>query len=284
MASIVASLSALFNDFMEYIPPALPVCISAAFIADRKYFSVYWQEFVGTLFMVACTFSAGKWVGADDITTAWIAHAIGVVVADYISGGPHVNPAVTVSMWCLGHCDYTEGYIRVAAQMGGGLISFPLFHAISDALKLPPFGGPEFSLGEGEDHPVAAFFSEFFSTILLMFVIYLLNWEMSFGKYNYIIKQTLTAIAIRGLIEAFPTAGPAMNPMLATAWDVYAVGDQYIFPNDMGHYFVYWVSPCIGAILASIAYVIYAGGTIFGSKLPIGPFKPQKVESGKKKD
>jgi hypothetical protein len=39
--------------------------------------------------------------------------------------------------------------------------------------------------------------------------------------------------------------------------------------------FVYWISPWMAAILASIIYVIYAGGTVFGVKLPIGPFKSQ---------
>lgn len=64
------------------------------------------------------------------------------------------------------------------------------------------------------DHAIEAFLSEFCATFILMFVIYILNWELNFGQYHYIIKQTLTAVAIRALIECFPTAGPAMNPML----------------------------------------------------------------------
>jgi hypothetical protein len=39
--------------------------------------------------------------------------------------------------------------------------------------------------------------------------------------------------------------------------------------------FVYWIAPWMAAILASVIYVIYAGGTVFGAKLPIGPFKSQ---------
>jgi glycerol uptake facilitator-like aquaporin len=76
-------------------------------------------------------------------------------------------------------------------------------------------------------------------------------------------------VAIRALIEFFPVAGPAMNPMLATAWDVFGVGRSGEFPTDHGHYFVYWVCPCLAAILASISYVIVSGGTVFGYKLPI---------------
>lgn len=284
VSAIIQSLAIFFNDWMDYIPPGLLICIASAFIADRKYLEVFRQEFVGTLIMIICTFSAGKWVGANDVTTAWTSHFFGVIAADYIGGGPHVNPGITMSMWCLGKCNYTEAYVRIAGTMGGGLIAFPLFHALSNALKLEPFGGPEFSLADNEDHPVAAFFSETVSTILLCFAIYILNWELHFGTFNYIIKQGLTAIAIRALIEFFPTAGPAINPMLATAWDVFGVGNTYEFPDDMGHYFVYWVGPWIGAIIASITYAIYSGDEIFGMKLPVGPFKKVKAESAKKDD
>merc|ERR1711982_30201 len=99
---------------MDYIPPGLLLCIASAFIADRKYLEAFRHEFIGTLIMIVCTFSAGKWVGANDKTTAWTSHFLGVIVADYVAGGPHVNPGVTMSMWCLGKCNYTEAYVRVA--------------------------------------------------------------------------------------------------------------------------------------------------------------------------
>lgn len=70
--------------------------------------------------------------------------------------------------------------------------------------------------------------------------------------------------------------------MLATSWAVFGVGDKFDYPDDFAHYFVYWVSPCLAAILASTLYVIYAGGTIFGNKLPVGPLKSQKKLKMKK--
>lgn len=75
-----------------------------------------------------------------------------------------------------------------------------------------------------------------------------------------------------------------MNPMLATTWAVFGVGTQYEYPEDIEHYFVYWVGPCLAALLASIVYAIYSGDKIFGVKLPIGPFKKQTVSTEKKKD
>mmetsp|Transcript_14181 Transcript_14181/g.30226 ORF Transcript_14181/g.30226 Transcript_14181/m.30226 type:complete len:282 (-) Transcript_14181:163-1008(-) len=275
-------LSSIYKQLVPLFPPGLVTCIASAFIADGKYLHAYRHEFVGTLLMIGLTFSPGKWIGADSLAVAWIAHAAGVVAADKIGGGPHVNPAVTVSMYALGKCDYTEAYIRIMGAMAGGLVSFPLFKLLAETLDLTPLGGPEFDSKDDEEGLIAGF-SELAATLLLMILIYAVNWELNFGKYHYWVKQTLTAIGIRYLIETFPTAGPAMNPMLGTVWYIFAYGE---YPQHAGHYFTYWVASCAGALLASCLYVVYAGGTIFGKTLPIGPIKGEEKaapESKKKK-
>lgn len=287
MKDKVLTASMKWKDIMESIPPGLVIVFLMAFIEGRKYMPAFRHEFIGSLLMIVFTFSAGKWIGANDMRVAWAAHAVGVVCADKIGGGPQVNPAMTVTMWTLGKVSYTEGLVRIAGQMGGGLIAFPVFHAISEAMNLTPFGGPEFNMeSEDEYAAVEAALSEFFATILLCFAIYFLNWEFNFGKHHYIIKQTLTAVAIRTLIEVFPTAGPAMNPMLATAWAVFGVGNKFELPSELEHYFVYWIAPFLAAVLAAFLYTIYAGGKFFGVSLPIGPLKPGKAPvaaSSKKK-
>lgn len=267
-------LSSVYRTLVPLFPPGLITCIAAAFVADGKYLSAYRHEFIGTLLMIGLTFSPGKWIGQDSRAVNWVAHAIGVIAADRIGDGPHVNPAVTVSMWALGKCDYTEGFVRVMGAMAGGLVSFPLFKMFTDQFGLEPLGGPEFDSKDDEEGIVAGF-SEFCAMVLLMILIYTVNWELNFGKYHYWIKQTLTAVGIRYLIETFPTAGPAMNPMLGTVWYIFANGD---YPHHPGHYFTYWVAPCAGAIVASCLYVVYAGGTVFGKSLPIGPIKEEEVK------
>jgi hypothetical protein len=88
----------------------------------------------------------------------------------------------------------------------------------------------------------------------------------------------LTAICIHALIEFFPMTGPAaMNPMLATTWAAFGVGEQFKFSSHHSQYFIFWVRPCLAAILASTAYVIYAGGTVFGIALPTCLLKKKKV-------
>ncbi|KAL3801718.1 hypothetical protein ACHAW5_010058 [Stephanodiscus triporus] len=279
---LLSLLSSVYQQIAPIVPPGLAVCVASAFVGDGKHLNAFRHEFVGTLLMIGLTFSPGKWVGRDSLAVAWVAHACGVVAADRLGGGQHVNPAVTSSMVALGKCSYTEGYVRVMGSMAGGLVAFPLFKALADNLGLTPLGGPEFD-PKGDEDGLAAGFSEFCAMVLLMVLIYTVNWELNFGKYHYWIKQTLTAIGIRYLIEAFPRAGPAINPMLATTWYIFAYGD---FPDHLGFYFTYWVSSVCGAMFASCLYVIYAGGTVFGTTLPFGPIKGDaktEVESKKKK-
>jgi glycerol uptake facilitator-like aquaporin len=282
-AVLVEALSAFFQEVLAYVPPGLGITLAAGFIEKGKYLGSFRQELVGTLLMIVFTFSAGKWIGAASRNVAWIAHAIGVIAADKIGGGPQVNPAVTMAMWALGKITYTDAYVKVAGQMAGGLIAFPLYHAISEALKLEPFGGPEFKMAAGSAHPVEAFLSEYTATLLLCLAIYILNWELNFGKHHYIIKQSLTAVCIRALIECFGTAGPAMNPMLATAWYVFGVGTKNEYPTDGSHYLVYWIAPWMAAVTSAFVWVAYAGGTVFGTRLPMKPIKKSAAPASKKK-
>jgi glycerol uptake facilitator-like aquaporin len=276
MKTIVEQLSSFSKDLVSFVPPGLFLVISTAFIEGGKYSKIFRREFLGTMLMIACTFSAGKWIGKESLRIAWSSHMMGVIVADYFGGGPFVNPAVTVSMWSLGKITYTEAYVAIAAQLGGGLVAFPLFHAISAAMEWEPFGGPEFQMGD-KFATAEAFLSEFFATILLCFLIYTVNWEFNFGTYHYIIKQSMTAVGIRTLIQCFPTAGPAMNPMLATTWNVFGVGKTFEYPSNFEHYFVYWVAPFIAAVVASVCYGIFNGDKIFGATLPFGPLKKKAV-------
>jgi len=171
MKEIVVSIKLFFNAFVDMLPPGLFLSASASYVGGGKYFDTYVKEFIGTMLMIGFTFSSGKWIGTDSIQVAWTAHLLGVIAADYLGGGQQVNPMMTMSMMALGKCDYTEAFVRVAGQMGGGLISFPLLHAVSEALNLTPFGGPEFKA----ENDVEAAISEFVACFLLCWAIYIVS-------------------------------------------------------------------------------------------------------------
>jgi flagellin-like protein len=99
MKSAAASFSAVFHDVVDFMPPGLVPIFATAFICDRAYLRPFLQEVIGSIIMVAFTFSAGKWIGQESLRMAWTSHFFGVIAADYVGGGPMVNPAMSVAFW-----------------------------------------------------------------------------------------------------------------------------------------------------------------------------------------
>ena len=73
-----------------------------------------------------CCFPPGPFLGHLPGYEEWIAHALGILVADYTCGGPHVNPSVTFAMWAWRKLSFSEAVLRIGAQMAGGSLAFPL--------------------------------------------------------------------------------------------------------------------------------------------------------------
>ena len=282
---LISQLSSALSDYISYLPAGLAAAVASIGIEDFKYASIWKDEFIGTLLMIFFTFSPGKWVGVDNEYFAWVCHAIGVVAADKVGGGQHVNPTVSVTMFSLGKCSFSEMYVRICGAMAGGLVAFPLFLKFSENLSLNALGGPTFDAETSSDDDFdKAFLSEFLAAFILLIAIYFLNWEVNFGAQHYWIKQTLTAVVIRYLIVVFPAAGPAINPMLGTSWAVFDSGTSGL-PTDTAHYVIYWVASILGGLASAIVYVIFAGGTFFGNTIALGPIKkaPETSSSKKKK-
>ena len=71
VAEHVSSLNSLFSDMWELVPPGLFLSLAAGRIEKGKYWDVYIKEFIGSMMMIAFTFSAGKWVGTQSWEFAW---------------------------------------------------------------------------------------------------------------------------------------------------------------------------------------------------------------------
>jgi len=267
----VSSLSSLNSYTYNSLPSGLAHCIACILLGGGAFRDAWLQEFYGTLLMVILTFSPGKWVGIDSTAIEWLCHAIGVVAADYLAGGPQVNPAVSMTMWFLGKCSFTECYVRIMGGLAGGLVSFPIALKWSSWMGWIELDGPSYETKDENDDTSSAFLNEFLSTFFLVISIFVLNFELDFGKYHYWVKQSLQAIFIRYLIVVFTVTGPAMNPMLGSAWLVFKKKTSCNLSMD--HYFVYWIAPLLAALLASFCYVVYAGGTWLWVELPFGPVK-----------
>eukprot|EP00928_Gymnodinium_smaydae_P031589 TRINITY_DN23141_c0_g1_i1.p1 TRINITY_DN23141_c0_g1~~TRINITY_DN23141_c0_g1_i1.p1 ORF type:complete len:292 (-),score=22.21 TRINITY_DN23141_c0_g1_i1:134-940(-) len=251
--------------FLASGPQALifVVCLAHAPLGHR--WDDFFKEFAGTIVMIVTQFPAGKWVARDCWWMAWLWHAAGVVGADWIAGGPNVNPSVAISMVALGKLKYSAFLCRVAAELAGGLVAFPLCRRFGSYFELPALGGPSF------DHVNASVvgpaIDEFLATGVLCLAIYLMNWELAVKKY-YLVKQSLTAIVIRFNLETFKRSGCAMNPMLGTTWAVFLSSSGkagvYALPSEAAHYLCYWVASFAGALLSAFLYATIKGVPWFG--------------------
>jgi len=265
---ILSTLYSVFSELFKISPPGLVPFVAPVF-QSSSLASTYKNEFFATLIMIGLTFAPGKWIAVTQPkTVVWAVHALTVIAADVLGGGQHVNPAMTLAMVSMNKCTggLSEAYTRISGQMAGGLISFPLFHLFSSSFHLNSLGGPDYARVSDNNVSAVALLArnEFFATFWLCIAVCVLNFQCNFGKYHYWVKQTMTAVIIRVLIETFSTTGPAMNPMLGTAWSVFAYGS---FPTYTSHYFIYWISSILGALVGALIYTLYAGGIFCGKQI-----------------
>jgi hypothetical protein len=59
-AAHVAIVIGIFNDIVDFIPPGLVLSVAAGCVENRKYWDAYVKEFIGSMMMIAFTFSAGN--------------------------------------------------------------------------------------------------------------------------------------------------------------------------------------------------------------------------------
>jgi hypothetical protein len=64
------------------------------------------------------------------------------IATDYLAGGPHMNPAVSLYLYALGEINGKQLVSRSAAAFAGATVAFPLFDFVAARLKLPQLGGP----------------------------------------------------------------------------------------------------------------------------------------------
>ena len=82
------------------------------------------KEFFGTVLIVVLTMSPGRWFGMDaepvlGVPADWIFLGAGIVMTDWVGGGPHVNPGISFAFWLLGKIEAAEMAINMIAQTAG---------------------------------------------------------------------------------------------------------------------------------------------------------------------
>jgi len=270
-------ISAALGDAIAWVQQPkiiVPLALFASPLAFApKHAGDFVSEMVGTIVMVFFTFTPGPFQGHRGVTTEWMLHALGVMIADWTCGGPHVNPCVTAAIWAWGKISVTQSIVHIGGQMAGGILAFPALQGVSTLFDVT-IGGPQFDPSAVGTN--AAMWNEFSGCFLLLLVVFVFatTW-FGDGAYEntkranavYLRKQACIAAGIRLIIWSRPATGPAVNAMLGTTWAFYKTG---AFPTDPAHYLVYWVGGISGAVLAAL---------IWSARTSTGMFAPSKAKT-----
>ncbi len=229
--------------------------------------SEFLGEFIGTMLLIV--FGGGVVAGvilkgtkAENsgwivITSGW---GLGVAVAIYAVGsvsGAHINPAVTISLACVGDFPWEKVPVYLSGQLLGGFLGgvivwlhyLPHWKETKDqATQLAVF-----STGPAIRKTWANLLSEIIGTFILMFGL------LTIGANKF--SDGLNPLIIGGLIVAIglslgATTGYAINP----ARDLGPRIAHFILPiigkgkSDWGYAWIPVVGPLLGGLLGTLLY------------------------------
>mmetsp|Transcript_3756 Transcript_3756/g.12238 ORF Transcript_3756/g.12238 Transcript_3756/m.12238 type:complete len:404 (-) Transcript_3756:626-1837(-) len=232
---------------------ALPAMVASDF-GSKSLVDSWQKEFVGTAVMVAFTCSPGPAVGYLGFKVEWIVHWMMMALADYSCGGPQVNPAVTCALYASGGFGFTPVMVltNVCAQVAGGVLGWLSLYG-SSSLFHDDVGGPS----PDERLPTSHLFcSEFLACFILLAGVFSFATTKPFAQADarpaiYGAKMTLINATVRTIIVFVGATGPAINPALATS---FAFVDANSTLPALGHYLIYWVGGCLGAVAVGLAW------------------------------
>ncbi len=229
--------------------------------------SEFLGEFIGTMLLIV--FGGGVVAGvilkgtkAENsgwivITSGW---GLGVAVAIYAVGsisGAHINPAVTISLACVGEFPWEKVPLYVSGQLLGGFFGGVIvwLHYLPHwkETKDPGTQLAVFSTGPAIRKTWANLLSEIVGTFILIFGI------LTIGANTF--SEGLKPLAVAGLIVAIGlslggTTGYAINP----ARDLGPRIAHFVLPiigkgkSDWGYAWIPVVGPILGGLLGALLY------------------------------
>ena len=222
---------------------------------DRDLWTAAVAEFIGPFTLVVAgvgaIISTQNLGDGGNLVAVSLAHglAIGLMVAalGHVSGG-HFNPAVTISMLATGEIGITRAITYVVAQVVGAIAGAGVLTLVFPALG--PLGrnneGVNLGLpGLGPDVSVTgALIMEVLMTFFLVMVIF--GTVVDPRGPKAIAPLAIGLIITMDILTGGRITGAAMNPARALG--------PAIVQQDFTNWWIYWVGPIIGGLIAAYAY------------------------------
>ncbi len=222
---------------------------------DRDLWKASVAEFVGPFTLVVAgvgtIISTQNLSDGGNLVAVALAHglAIGLMIAalGHISGG-HFNPAVTISMLATGEIGLNRAVSYIVAQALGGIAGAGILTIIFPALGAMGRNNPGVNLGLpglGPDVTVSgALIMEVVMTFFLVLVIFGTAVDPRGPKAIAPLAIGLTVTI--DILTGGRVTGAAMNPARALG--------PAIVQQDFSNWWIYWVGPIIGGLIAAFAY------------------------------
>ncbi len=225
---------------------------------DRDLWPAAMAEFVGPFTLVVAgvgaIISTQNLGDGGNLLAVSLAHglAIGLMVAalGHVSGG-HFNPAVTISMLATGQVALTRAVTYIIAQVLGATAGAGILTLIFPALG--PMGrnnlGVNLGLpGLGPDVSISgALIMEVVMTFFLVMVIF--GTVIDPRGPKAIAPLAIGLIITMDILTGGRITGAAMNPARALG--------PAIVQQDFTNWWIYWLGPIIGGLIAAFAYTTF---------------------------
>ena len=231
---------------------------------DRDLWAAIVAEFIGPFTLVVAgvgaIISTQNLADGGNLVAVSLAHglAIGLMVAalGHISGG-HFNPAVTISMLATGEIGLTRAISYIVAQVLGATAGAGVLTLVFPALGPMGRNNPGVNLGLpglGPDVSVTgALIMEVVMTLFLVLVIF--GTVVDPRGPKAIAPLAIGLIITMDILTGGRITGAAMNPARALG--------PAIVQQDFTNWWIYWVGPIIGGLIAAYAYKsIWLGGRV----------------------
>jgi MIP family channel proteins len=224
-------------------------------VDDRDLWAAAVAEFVGPFTLViagvGAIISTQNLSDGGNLVAVSLAHglAIGLMVAalGHVSGG-HFNPAVTIAMLVTGQIALTRAISYIIAQVLGATAGAGVLTLIFPALGPMGRNNPGVNLGLpglGPDVSVSgALIMEVAMTFFLVMVIF--GTVIDPRGPKAIAPLAIGLIITMDILTGGRITGAAMNPARALG--------PAIVQQDFTNWWIYWVGPIVGGLIAAFAY------------------------------
>ena len=198
-------------------------------------------EFIGTFALIFIGAGALA-IGSANLVGVALAHGLVIVVFVYAYGhisGTHINPAVTLGLLIAGEIEFVAAIGYWVVQFLGGILGAVLLNVV---LPNPSDLGVTI-LAEGVT-PVQGLVVEIVLTFFLVNTIF--NTAVS-GKAGNFAGLAIGLTLVLCILMGGPLTRASLNPARTLG--------PAIVSGNYADMWLYFVGPCVGAILAALLYI-----------------------------